>query len=324
MRTVHIKTGIVLLLFVTAIESCNPPWQDHFESQGEQINMKLWDAISQKSSYSTFVSLIEAEGLDSIFLNEQVYTLFIPTNEAFELLSDTLMDARTILQYLMLQTLFVDESLEGWRRMLTGSGKYVLIEKTEEGYSYDGIPMVFSSPLYLDGKYYEIPEVAVPKPNLYEFTAAYSNVLKEYIDSKDSVFLDRNLSTPIGFDEDGNTVYDSVFGMVNLFEEEFFPVSEELRDENATLILFTQEQYDLALDDMASRLGGNMTGHEDIPFSWQNDALLPSLTKNAMFEGILSYSDLEVGWLNSITVYSVVVEAVKIDQDSRSICSNGV
>jgi len=309
---------------MTAIESCNPPWQDHYENQGDQINMKLWDAISQETSYSTFVSLVEAEGLDSIFLNEQVYTLFIPANEAFESLTDTILDVRTMLQYHMLQTLFVDESVKSWRRMLTGSGKYVLIEKNEEGYSYDGYPMVLSSPLYLDGKYYEISQVAVPKPNLYEFTAQHSNVLKEYIDSKDSVFLDRNLSTPLGFNEDGNTIYDSVFGKVNLFEEDFFPVSKEFRDENATLILFTQEQYDLALDDMASRLGGSITGHEDVPFSWQNDVLLPGLTKNAMFEGILSYSDLEVGWIKSITGDSVVVEAWEIDPDSRFICSNGV
>lgn len=324
MKRIHIKTGIVLLLIGTVFHSCNPPWQDHYENQEEQINMKLWDAIRQEGSYSTFVSLVEAEGLDSIFLNEQVYTLFVPANEAFESLPDTISRDRILLQYHMLQTLFVDESVENWRRMLTGSGKYALVEKNTEGYSYDGSPMIYSSPLFQDGKYYEISKVAVPKPNLYEFTAEHSNVLKEYIDSKDSVYLDRNLSRPIGFDEDGNTIYDSVFGMVNLFEAEFFPLSEEFRDENATLILFTQEQYDLALDDMASRLGGSLTGHEDIPYSWQNDVLLPELTRISMFDGILSYSDLQVGKIKSITGDTVMVEAEKIDPDSRTVCSNGV
>ena len=58
--------------------SCNPPWQDHYGNETEQINMKLWDAIGQDPHFSTFVSLIETAGLDSIFQDEQVYTLFIP------------------------------------------------------------------------------------------------------------------------------------------------------------------------------------------------------------------------------------------------------
>lgn len=305
------------------VQSCNPPWEEHYTSQEPQINMKLWDAVSQDPRFSTFVSLIETAGLDSLFQQEQVYTLFIPNNEAIETTSDTVMALQTILQYHMMQTIFVDRSVQGARRMLTSSGKYVLIENLDGEYYYDGSPMVFSSPLYLDGKYYELSQVAFPKPNLYEFTAQKSTVLKEYIDSKDSVYLDRSQSTPIGFDENGNTIYDSVFGIVNTFEEEYFPISEEFRDEDATFILFTQEQYDYALEDMASRLGGDMSG-EDIPLAWQNNVLLPTTTENAMFGGILSYSDLQEGRIQSITGDTVNVEAEKIDPDSKSVCSNGI
>lgn len=324
MRTLLIYTGLALLLGIALLQSCNPPWEEHYTSQEEKINMKVWDAVRQNPNYSIFVSLIESEGLDSLFQTESVYTLIVPTDEAFSALSDTTTDMQSILKYHIMQTIFMDRSVETWRRMLTTIGKFVLIQKIQGGYTYDGIVMDYTSPLYLDGKYYEISQVAVPKLNLYELTALKSNVLKEYIDSKDSVYLDRSLSTPIGFDENGNTVYDSVFGVVNLFEEEYFPISEEFRDQQATLILFTQDQYDLALDDMASRLGGNIVDHEDIPDTWQNNVLLPTVTENAMFDGIVSYEELQEGRIKNIKGDTVVVEAEKIDPDSRTICSNGV
>ena len=324
MRTIPIIKVVLLWICMLVLSSCNPPWQDHYGNQEEQVDIELWDAISQEPRYATFVEKMEAAGLDSIFHEGLVHTLFVPTNEAFETLPDSGYELKTLLQYHILPTLFMDKSVTTWRKLQTYSGKYMLIEKQFGGYFADGIPMEAGSPLYLDGKYYELPRVVVPKPSLYELTAQYSPILRDYIDSKDSIFLDRSLSTPVGFDEQGRTIYDSVFGVVNLFEEEFFPISQEFRDENATFILFSQEQYEQALDDMAQRLGGDMTGHEDIPFKWQNDVLLPEVTSSAMFEGILSYSDLQVGKIRSITGDTVFVEAENIDPDSRLICSNGV
>ena len=324
MRYFRVTFGFLWLMSMLVMHSCNPPWEDHYINQEDHIDQKLWEAISQDPRYSMFVSGMESTGLDTIFQEDLVYTLFIPTNEAFEAVTDTGSVMQWILPYHVSQTLFMEGNVQNWRRLQTVLGKFALVEAGANGYTYDGIPLEYSSPLFLDGKYYEIPEVALPKPNLYEFVAQTSQVLKAYIDSKDSVFLDRSQSTPIGFDNEGNTIYDSVFNVVNLFEEEFFPVSQELRDESATFILFSQDQYDQALDEVAGKLGGNIVDHHDIPQEWQNNVLLPELTKNALFGDMLSYSDLEVGWLKSITGDTVVVEAEKIDPESRFICSNGV
>lgn len=318
------KFGVMLLIAMVIVQACNPTWQDHYESSEDYIHVTLWDAINQNPDYSKFASYLVKFGLDSLLRGEQVNTVIITTNNAFEKIKDTAMITESLMKYHILQTIFIDRSIQDWRRMLTSSGKYVLIEAAGNGYYFDGIPLQFNSPLYLNGKYYEIPELAVPKPNLYEFTSMHSPVLKEYIDSKDSVYLDRSRSTPIGFDEDGNTLYDSIFGKVNLFEKEFFPVGKELRDENATLILFTQEQYDLALDEVAGKMGGSFLNRDDIPDSWQNKVLLPAVTRNAMFDGILSYNDLLLGRIKSSTGDTVIVEAEKIDPESRAICSNGV
>ena len=191
MKNAVLIACVVLIWGMIAIKSCNPPWEEHYSDKEPNINMKLWDAISKEPRYSTFVSEIEASGLDSIFQEEQVYTMFIPPNEAFESIVDTGNVIQLILSYHMSKTIFIDRNVQDWRRLLTISGKFALIEASGDGYTFDGIPMEFSSPLYLDGKYYEISEVALPKPSLYEFTALNSSVLKEYIDSKDYIFLDR-------------------------------------------------------------------------------------------------------------------------------------
>ena len=317
-----LSVGVIIYMFV--LQSCNPPWDDHYSNSEDHINMEIWEAISNEPRFSTFVAQMQTSGLDTIFQDGLVYTLFVPNNDAFESLTDTTYLMQSILRYHISKTLFIDRNVQNWRRLLTNLEKYALIEAFDNGYTYDGIPIEYGSPLYLNGKYYEISSVAIPKPSLYEYTAQNCLVLKEYIDSKDSIFLDRSLSTPIGFDEEGNTIYDSVFTVVNTFAEKFFPVNEEFRDKSATFIIFSQEQYISALDDMAGRLGGNFIDHNDIPKKWQDDVFLPDFTSQAMFPNILSYSDLELGNIQSITGDSVELEAQFIDQESRSICSNGV
>ena len=323
-KIIGIFGAVAGLICTLLLQSCNPPWEEHFVDQEDHVKMKLWEAINMDSRFSTFVSEMQATGLDTIFQDEQIYTLFIPVNEAFELVQDTGNFMRSILKYHISKTLFIDRNVHGYRRLLTSSGKYALIEAEGSSYTFDGIPIEESSPLFLNGKYYVLPAVAIPKSNLYEFVSQNSSILKFYIDSKDSVYLDRSLSTPIGFTEDGKTIYDSVFRFINTFEEEYFPVSKEFRNESATFVIFTQDQYLAALDDMASKLGGNITDHNDIPTMWQYNVFLPDFISKAMFKGNLSYDDLSQGMIQCISGDSVEVNAEIIDPGSRYICSNGV
>ena len=316
---------VFLALFVVLLgRSCREPaWDEHFHGYDEVVNMKLWDAVKEEPRFSTFVEYIEEYGLDSLFEKEVSHTLFIPDNDAFSLLEDTTGSMERILYYHIAGSVFLTRDVDDKRKLENLTGKFPWIEHTDQGYSYDMIPIEFSSPLYLDGVYYEIAEVAIPRPNLYEFAERYSPAIKTFIDLNDSVFLDKDQSTPIGFDSLGNTVYDSVFAVINLFERDYFPVGTEFRDRTATFVLFTQEQYNRALDDMADALGTAFTDHEDIPDTWQFEVLLPAAMENSLFEGELDYSEF-TSKMTSITGKAVTVEPANIDPDSRYTCSNGV
>lgn len=321
----HIRYSLLIsILGVLLISSCNKDWWDEYYNLNEErVNMPLWEAVRENPDFSTFVALIEKYGMDSLFTKDISYTLFIPSNAAFELPNDTAGIMKKILSNHISNNLFLTRNVQGSRKLENLAGKFPLVKSIGNGYTYDGVVIERSSPLYLDGVYYELAEVAIPRPNLYEFTERFSPVIRSFIDMSDSVYLNKNESTALRFDSEGNTIYDSVFSSVNRFERDFFPVSKEFRDRTATFVLFTQEQYDLALDNMASQLGPTFSDHNDIPKVWQNEVLLPAVLSNSLFDNELEYYQF-TDYMASITGDSVNVDVANIDPDSKYMCSNGL
>ena len=319
-----LKKWMLWIGLVIIFNSCErPEWKEHYEDYDKRVDMGLWAAIKSEPQYSKFVDWMEEQNLDTLFDAGLSYTIFIPGNQAIESYDDTLGYALDdILLYHISPTIIQIGNINTLRKVQTLTGKFSSIENYLSGSTYDTHPITHSSPLFLDGKYFEISEIALPRPNLYEFTALYSSVIKEYIDRTDSVFLDKNLSIPIGFDPEGNTIWDSVFTVVNKFEREYFPVSTEFRDKSATFVLFTQNQYIDALDRMADDLGGGFTSADDIPEKWQFDVLLPNLMKKSLFDGSLDYTDFQEEMV-SITGDTISMNPYNIDPASEFLCSNG-
>jgi uncharacterized surface protein with fasciclin (FAS1) repeats len=315
----------LVILISLAIASCSrEEWEQHYSLNNEQVvDMYIWDAVRMEPRFSYFVELVEQNGLDTIFESGYSHTLFIPDNEALSPISDTASSIEKILSYHISNTVFQIRNVEHFRKLQTLTGKFVQISRNGSEVRYQDQLIEYDSPLYIDGKVYEIDQIAYPLPNLYEFTELFSSVIKSYIDMTDSIYLDKSLSKPIGFDDQGNTIYDTVMSRINRFEENFFPVSKEFRDRSATFILFTQDQYDHALDEMAERLGGDFQTHADIPIVWQNEILLPLMLDKSLFANSLEYTQLTDSMI-SIRGAPVVIDPLNVDPTSKYICSNGV
>jgi hypothetical protein len=180
--------------------------------------------------------------------------------------------------------------------------------------------------LYRNGRYFTVNAVIEPKPNLYEYYKVTNPILYRYIDSQDSIILDKELSIPIGFDDDGNTVYDTVSEIFNIFEFEYFPVKHEFRDAGATIVFPKQEDYNAALTIMADALGSRYTDYSDIPLDWQNNVLVPYLLEQGIFPNMLEPvefmrgSDVEVLKLMNILGDSIVIDYTPTE---KFLCSNG-
>lgn len=308
----------IIILFTTVLYSCEDSWGDHYGNNPETVDQSVWETIKSDGNLSKFVELVEKYKLDSIFKYNDVYTLFVPTNKAFENYSNEV--TKDVISYHIMKYFLQPKNVSNIKKVQTILLKFAQFENRNEEFFYDNIPINYTSPLFQNGRYFIINEVSTPKPNLYEYISLNNTALKKYIDDQDSIVLDKELSTPIGFDELGNTVYDSIIDVINNFEEEFFQVSEEFRLKTATLVFPKQDIYNNALTEMALKIGSGYNSYTDIAEEWQQDVLIPYLLKTGVFE-----NQLELSEFSEDTIINILGEAVYIDYNPTNLtyCSNG-
>lgn len=320
------KSTIILffVLIIFSITSCTNIWEEHFNVTPDTVEKNVWEAMKEDARISKFVELMEANKLDTLFQSDIAYTLFAPSNESFESVNFGVVDTSTLLGYHIVSHYIQSESIGKSRQVKTLSKKYAMITLNGTALSIDGVPVSFESSLYRNGKYFVVDKVVTPLPSLYEFFDKNNRVLSEYIDSHDSIVLDLANSKPIGFNTDGNTVFDSVTIVYNLFEELIFPVRHEFRNKTATFVFPLKSDYDAALDEMALQMG--YTDRSDIPSLWQQNVLVPYLIDKGTFENMLEPEDfilstpLDERKMKNIVGDSVIVSYVPTDQQ---LCSNG-
>ncbi len=286
----------------------------------------MWDAIQKDENLSSFVNHLKEYKYDTLFLTNNTYTLFAPDNDAFsEFLASGSVN-KALLDYHISSFFIQSGSIEDKRKIQTLAEKFALFVRNPLGIFLDDIPIEFESPLYRNGKYFKMNKVALPKPNLYEYIAATNPVLKRYIDSQDSIIVDKELSRPIGFDENGNTIYDTVAIIYNEFEEEFFPVKEEFRYQTATIVFPKEENYNNALTSMAISMNCGYNDYNDVPMEWQDEILIPYLLEHGVFENMVEQEEfLEETVKDTVKMKNILGDSIVIDYvpTEKTICSNG-
>lgn len=322
------KIIISLLAVALVLTGCREAWEEHYEDIPETVNRNIWEVIKEDPDLAAFAAYVEAFEMDTLFRDTKqgTYTLFIPNNAAFEQyeIHDTVNES--VLNYHISKHFVQSGNIKGTDKVQMLGEKFVRFEHTNNTSLFDGIPLEFESPLYLNGKFYIMSEVAYPRPNLYEYYAINNPILKNYILGLDSIILDKEESRPIGFDEQGRTIYDTVAIIYNEFEDEYFPVREEFRYKTATIVFPKAEDYNGALDEMASSLGAVYQDHTDIPLQWQEEILIPYLLEHGVFENSLASSAFIQTGKDSLKLKNILGDSIIIDYKvtDRYECSNGV
>lgn len=322
-----LNSGIYAVVLLLLLFSCTKEWEDHYDVYGESVDQNFWEAMSADSRVSEFVKILKEFQYDTLFQSDIPYTVFAPSNEALAQFSGSANIDTTLLNYHIVTHFIQSGSISGKRKVQTLSKKYALFERNGNKTSLDGIELTQESPLYRNGKYFVLDEVARPLPNLYEYFVVNNPVLRDYIDSQDSIILDRERSKPIGFDENGNTIYDSVKIVYNKFEAKYFPVSMELRNISATIVFPKKDDYENALTDMALRLNiPSYNSYTDIPIEWQEDVLVPHLLDQGVFLNMLEPE--EFIWESeddTLKLQNILGDSIQIlyQPVEKTICSNG-
>ena len=311
----------IFLLLAVLFYSCQQDIDDYYYKDTEaSVDTDILSLLKQNADYSEFVSLLEQTQIDTLLDQGKVFTFFVPNNAAMNSREQGTLGDNDLIEYLMTESYVNLNQINGENKIQTLSGKFAVIERVGGlSYTLDNVDIVQGSPLANNGRYYEIEEVVLPKPSLYEYIAVTNDFYRDFLDSRDSVFLDKELSTPIGYTDDGLTIYDTVLTTINRFEEEYFPVTEEFRDYKATMLLFTQEQYDDALTFISDELAIPINAIADI---WQNEELMPYLLEQSVFRNALDYSAFIRGRAKNILGDSVDVDPLNISPEFFE-CSNG-
>jgi len=317
---------IWVLLFAVAFSGCKNDWEEHYGVYPETVGQNVWEAMMSNEEISLFVQLLTENEFDTLFRSDNAYSVFTPSNSAMQAFLENNEVDTTLLKYHLSLHFIQLKNISGKRNIQTYSEKFALLERNGSDAKLDGISINYESPLYENGKYFIIEQVAVPLSNLYEFFTRNNQVLKEYIDSQDSIILDPEKSIPIGFDEEGNTIYDSVTLIYNKFEAEFFPVSKEFRKKSATIVFPIQDDYNNALTEMAQFIGGNYVDYQDIPMEWQQQVLVPYLLERGVFANRLEPE--EFVWesaIDTLKQMNILGDSVQIlyFPIQKAICSNG-
>ena len=198
----YLLLAMVLVLITFA---CKKDWDKHYIPAEQTVNMNLWEAIQQEANFSLFAEYLLKNGLDTILGTNQQYTLFIPTNDAFNAIPDTIEVTAFLMNHLISPNVVNVRNIVTSKQLQTLSGKFALIQHVMGTYYFDDAEVTDRSPLFLNGRYYELNQMPVAKPNIQEYFNNFLPVMANYVSMQVYDSLDKSLSTPIGFDEDGNT-----------------------------------------------------------------------------------------------------------------------
>ncbi len=329
LNRIHMKLrlGIFFIgLILIGAVSCTKEWDDHYNIYPETVDENVWDVIQSDPQFSSFVQVIKQAKMDTLFESDIAYTIFAPTNEAVSNFVGVKEFSNVVLSYHICSHFINISSIQGKRQIQTLTEKFALFERNGNEVKIDEIDVAAESPLYRNGKFFTMGEVIEPKPNLYEYYQFTNPVFSTYIDSQDTIILDKEKSKPLGFDEDGNTVYDTVSIIANKFEMKYFPVKEEFRSLSSTIVFPKEEDYREALNIMAQSLGGEYHDFNDIPLDWQEEILIPHILYQGVFlnriepEEFVWKSPTDTVKLLNILGDSVVINYVPTD---KALCSNG-
>ncbi len=323
MREVRI---LVIALLSLSLHSCQKRWDEHYDNSPETVDMNVWDAIQQEADLSLYVEFMKEFKFDTLFLKDNPYSLFVPNNAAFTAFTDTTEMTADILNYHISQHYIQSENIQGRKKIQTLAEKFTFFGNYGGQLSFDDISIQKESPLYTNGKYFVTTGVGLPRPNLYEYFARENPILTAFIDSQDSIVVDKELSRPIGFDDAGNTIYDTVAEVYNEFEDLYFELRKEHRAKSATIVFPREEDYNNALDFMAQRLGNFYQDHRDIPLDWQYEVLIPYLLDHGLFENLVEPEEFTPLLLpDTLKMKNILGDSIYIDYtvSGPTLCSNG-
>ena len=264
------------------------------------VNVSSQEYISSRGDLSEMNGLFAGQGIyDELNKKAQLSTILVVTNDHFRKPEEkTEFITRSHISDISISP----ANLEDGTRLMMWHGKYVNVsidEMGKEGNIVDHI--LFNNGAVKEviktttGYVYVISEMIETPTSLYDFINdlpdEYS-IFREMVLASGGKEFDRTNSKAIGINDQGNTVYDSIFIYRNTF---FEAVNFDMNSESltATLLLPSNEVINQALDDAHQRLASwEMVRSDSIMKDW--------ILKSSFYSKRYSPADMHTTEVNDI------------------------
>lgn len=195
-------------------------WDDHYTVGGQETRT-LMQIIDERPELSRFAQVVRDNGMDGLLSSSQTFTVFAPDNDAmesFNLTNDTLEQFlyNHICRYTYTQG-DVWDAEDASLRVKMLNGKYQNLTGANDGLVFGNDAVVKDVTGGANGVLNTVNRIVPFYRNLYEELKAgnQTDSIGDYLQKMDEYTFLPEQSTVLGVDENGRTLYDSVFNFQN-------------------------------------------------------------------------------------------------------------
>lgn len=318
------KIWYILLLCVVVAAACKDEWDNYYgdseDDRSAGAKKTIFEVLKEQKEHAKFVKLLEETGISKDLNSKRVLTLWLPedkylTDEIMQL--DSIGKRRFILNHLNALALYKTK-LSSKNEVETLAKKFIQIAGKGNNITVDKLRVIKFDEVCTNGVIHLVDGTLTPLRNVMEYLLESGNEYSIYRDSllayNDTVFRP-DLSYPIGVNEVGQTIYDSVFIINNSLLKNVNFGNEK---NNSTLFLASNEVIFNMLDDLKAY-------YEALGLSIQRSDTL------ACFEFLMKGSFLGRELTNLSGIKSITTSGGKVLRLDKQListnyekCSNGV
>lgn len=314
MKTKVLSAIVVMVMVLTY--SCTDKWDAHYLPQEKVINSSVVEVvelsaqeyIQSNSDLSSIATLLDQQQIfEQLSAKDQQFTVLVYANSSMS--SATIEDPEFFAQTCVSNLAFTPTKLVDGLQVQMWNGKYleVGVDATTGTNVYTIAGSRISKIIQVSDGYVYIMESLIYAPkSLYEVLVDLGDnysLFKELVLRYEEQVFDKSASTPVGVDNTGNTVYDSVFVTKNLLMDRYYSGGSEkwnMRSEfyASTLLIPNNTLVSTALTDAYQAVRDALSREPNA-----NDTLKfeQYIVKSAFYDKVLTALDLD----GEVDLYSV-------------------
>lgn len=319
-----------------ALYACSDEWDSHYSKQEtvvDNMNIQLVDEpvsdfLEKEAEYKDMYQLFEEAGvINTVKEKKLLYTMMVVNNGKT---IDAETDKAFLAQSHITDAYLSPSSLQDGQRLLMWNGKYVTVSKPQADLTRSSVQEIYFNGAKVkrviqtnNAFIYELEDYINTPKSLMEYLESLPDenysLFKQMVLARTEKKFDKSSSTPIGIDQTGNTVYDSVFTVQSqYFKNKKLDVYSEAI--HATLLVPNNDLVKAALNEAHEKLQRWGLQREDsILENWIfQTAFFKEQYEKEVFEDpnkIDLYSIFDQQWRTTVN---------KVDHNNPIQLSNGV